>query len=442
MLRRFTLVTIGAALALTTVPATAAEDGRTFPIDGDRVSGGDSSADALELSPGLYRDTVRGAGTSRYYVIDKPEGGGVAVSATVRPADGSALRGLGIDLLTPGGDSCASAESRASAGTRLRPVISVGAHYVPSMVNPDSPCATADRIVAQLQDTGAAGEIEVELSVSTIPAVTNADDLPPAIDDPQPWLRAAQSGGDVSSVSGGHGFDDAPTLEPGRYRDEIRSGEILLYRVEAGWGQAPRVTFTVETDAEAAGVLSLPGARVRATMTNPLRQTLGAVTGNDASAESSYTAREPAAVTAASPQIRYLNSTSTSSGIRQASMAGAHYVMLELSELSRPPRVTVPVTIAVEVDGEVTGEPDFAGSIEGPGGSSGFSFPGTLLAWVFGCVGLILLLAAGIIAAILLRRRSPDTPPYAGPAPYPGPAPHAGPPPQAGPPPSDRGQQR
>lgn len=400
---------------------------REFSLEGTPVEGGDSTADAVALEPGQYTDTTRGQGTSRYYLIDKPAGGGVAVSATARPerndAD-EAVQNLRVQLLTPEGTICT--ESRANRVNVLsqESILSTAAYFSPVMARASDACLEAPRLLAHVHDDGGAAEYPFELVVASVPKVLNVDSLPAALDDGKPWEKPAKADGEVSHVTGGASFNNAPPITPGRYRDTIRPGEQLIYKVPADWGQAPRVTFTMETDQNADSVLGLLGIHAGVRAANPLRATLPEAFNPNAGVryQSHYRGSEPVALTATVPPVRFLNRVKTTGIVAGVTMAGDYYFSIEVAGSDEAQGIAIPLTIAVEVEGEASGVPEFEGAIEGlspedeqPAESdeAKASDEGrNWLPWVFTGLGLAVLLAVIIVLVLMLRKgtKPPSSP--------------------------------
>ncbi len=208
-----------------------------------------------------------------------------------------------------------------------------------------------------------------ELLVTTRPRITDFATLPPSITTDEVRTSAEapfEPAGTPKPVVGGVSFTDAPALKPGRYSDSLRPGEQLIYRIPASWGQRPRIRATLETDVQGAKELSIPGILAEVTMIAPTLHSLGRTGPNGGNF---WDGERPVTLTGEGYELRARNIESTSSSVRSVSAAGDQYAVLSMA---RPlgddgTHFAAPVTISVDVVGEVTGEPTYAGKVKGAG---------------------------------------------------------------------------
>lgn len=339
---------------------------REFTIEGKPVMGGESTSDPTPLKPGQYADKTLGPDAPRHYTVAVPRKGGVVVSITARPEHKEAIvESMQVQLTTTTGEVCAQGVSQRANTLQLRSIVSTAAYYSPLKESSKPECLKAKRLVAVV-GTDATVAFPYELRVTDVPQVTNVADLPEASADPKGELKAVEPGSARTPVVGGASFSDAPELKPGTYADSIRPGEQLLYKVPVGWGQAPRMTVQLESDAQADQALGVIGQTVMLNTFSPLGELLTSYSGPGVSNAASYRGSEPAIMTNAHSQIKLRNVESGSDPLRALSYAGDFYFSLEFSQDDDNAEYAVPLTISVAVDGTETGVPKFASPPKGP----------------------------------------------------------------------------
>lgn len=342
---------------------------REFRLTGKPVTGGTSTADPLALEPGRYTDTTLGPDTNRYYTIMKPKSVDVTLSAVSRPPyDSSTTNNLEVELLTPDGQRCDSNRAHRSNVVGKETILSSGVVYSPRLDPPRRPCDAAKALLARVALDAPADE-PFELLIGTRPRITNFASLPAAVSrDEQTAAEEEpfQPSGPVNPVVGGVSFTDAPTLKPGRYSDSLRPGEQLIYKIPVGWGQRPRIRATLESDAQAAKELSIPGITAEVTLVTPTLHSLGRTGSNGGGL---WDGNEPLTFTGEGIELRARNVESIGEAIRSASFDGDQYAVVSMGNpLGRDgTNFAAPLTISVDVAGTVTGEPTYAGKVKGPG---------------------------------------------------------------------------
>jgi Ca-activated chloride channel family protein len=346
---------------------------RKFRLTGTPVTGGTSTADPLALKPGRYTDTTQGKATSRYYTIAKPNNSDVIVSAVARPPyDGGTTNKLEVELLTPDGQRCEADYALRPNVLQDQSILSVGAVFSPRLPGAShEACDAAPNLLARVGLTAPAQD-PFELLVTTRPRIKDFASLPAPITSDE--VRTAEDApfepsGTPTPVVGGVTFTDAPALKPGRYRDSLRPGEQLIYRIPSSWGQRPRIRATLETDVQGAKELSLPGILAEVTMIAPTLHSLGRTGANGGNF---WDGDRPVTLTGEGYELRARNIEGTSSSIRSVSAAGDQYAVLSMA---RPlgndgTHFAAPVTISVDVVGTVTGKPTYAGKVKGAGAAA------------------------------------------------------------------------
>jgi Ca-activated chloride channel family protein len=388
---------------------------REFRLTGTPVVGGTSTADPLAIEPGRYTDTTTGPATNRYYLIEKPKGADVTLSAVSRPPyDRTTYNTLAVELLTPDGQRCDSDQGLRMNVLQDASILSAGAIFSPRVSSLSAEtCAAATDLPASVALKAPAGT-PFELLVGTRPPIKDVASLPAAVTADE--NRAAADapmpvGGTVVPVVGGAAFTDAPTLEPGTYSDTLRPGEQLIYKVPVGWGQRARARATLESDAQGAAELSMPGITAELTMISPTLHPLGRTGSNGGNL---WSGERPVTLTGEGVEVRARNVESYDQGARSHSVAGDEYIVLSMGGAlgNDGTNFAAPVTLTVAVDGEENGEPQYVGKVAGPaaekkattpkaaskGSGDGGSLPLVPIGLGAGVVALV-------VAAFLLGRR-------------------------------------
>lgn len=251
---------------------------RPFAVSGIPVTGTETPFDAPTLDDGQYVDEVGGDGTSRYYLIPKDPTDTVRVAVTARRAiDGDLIDAMDMQLETSDGEYCASQSATGIDPLRFTGILTNGVTFRPDE-DPEDPCTAADVLTLNLQrglEVGSFGgdaPLQAEIVVLKEPAVRNVESLPPPIDEPDPFARTAPAEPPGTPVVGGVSFSDAVELQPGTYRDTIRDGELLVYKVPVGWGQSMAFTARLMPDPSVREVAGVIGIAVRVRLYSPDRQ--------------------------------------------------------------------------------------------------------------------------------------------------------------------------
>ena len=219
----------------TSLVKVSVRDLRGFVLNGDRVEGGKSLGTALPLEPGTYVDTSPRQGKPRYYLVDKPPGGGVSVFALVRPprSEKAWHTALTVQLMTPEGDRCTYAFEQSFQVVGATPITSAGVEFSQFTPAMNDECRDVEQLVATVEVD--AGVTDYRLQLGSHPAIVNADALPKAVSgDKEPWLANVRipRRGPTTPVAGGVSPDDSPALSPGTtYTDTLLASEQLVYKI-------------------------------------------------------------------------------------------------------------------------------------------------------------------------------------------------------------------
>jgi Ca-activated chloride channel family protein len=343
---------------------------RTFHVEGTPVEGGATAHEAVLLSPGHYTDRLTTPEKAAFYRVSKPPGWGLRVGASTRPPTAQTpLEELQLTLSAPGGTTCGTETARRSNMLAARSIVSAGISFVPGVGRLDDEaaqtCARADELLLEVSYPKGVEPL-LGLVIDEQPPVVAVGSLPEPVDDPDAWARRAHVDADPVTIVGGSDFQDAPELSDGVYRDTVRPGEQLLYRVPVGWGQAVRVTMTLLRDDYIEDVVGVVGDPVQVAGFNPARQRIQSLTfGGRVHDYAAYNGDGPTSVTFATAPVR-LRNLSGYSALDDQALAGDYTVSLELAPMAQATRFAAPVRIEVEHVGQPQPGPEFASAPVAP----------------------------------------------------------------------------
>lgn len=240
---------------------------------------------------------------------------------------------------------------------------------------------------------------------------------PPADSTSLPTAARAQANvrartfGTTIKVTGGTGYNDAPLLPPGQYRDRFTSGETRYFRVHLDWGQRLAYTVTADQDPH---VADLDGTTGHTTITNPLRAALAQP--DRAHTTESYLGSIGAAMYGSTlVPVRYANRNSDDDNVKPYAIDGDYYLALSTDfSTSDKPTINIAYTLAVDVVGAKERGPVYAlgsPSTASPASSSATSVRSATRnssGWVSQVVlggSAAGVLIFGAVGALLLRRR-------------------------------------
>ncbi|MFD9561865.1 hypothetical protein [Streptomyces sp. NPDC059994] len=382
------------------------------------VTGAATGQGAPQLAPGaVYRSAV-GPGAKAYFQVDLGGTGDAYVSAVAVPkADTKVAFGDGIELTLQDRDGNTCDTGRAVFGPPEYPR-PIAAYVSRGLTRNRTSCQAAGRYSVLVQRIGdaasAPGEWGLELRHTREPRLTA--DAP--TNAPTHWATATPPAPSSAAhtVHGGTGFADAPRLSGGAWRDTLRPGATLFYRVPVGWGQ--QMSATAELGR--AGGSGYVAQAIDLQLYNPaLGPVADVYTGYDGKPAS--VAFQPLA------PVAYENRYSTSGPVGALRFGGDHYLAVSLS-----PQVartlgpgTYPVTLRLGVRGEAKpgpayegAAPDFAATgratahapAAAPPGHDGGSTRMRLLAAAGIGTGTLLVLWLGVRTLVARRRAQPVRP--------------------------------
>ncbi|WP_245618353.1 VWA domain-containing protein [Knoellia aerolata] len=332
---------------------------RPFAVSGTPVTAAPTPESAPTLAAGQYTDTFGVGGPARYYRIEREPGSTVRLSVAMRPPRYGDKWYEEVELKvtdTQGSRCTEDLENRLAAEGLLQVMVA----RVTVSGDGEDPCATGPLIASVTRGKNGVPEAPVEVLVMEEPPVESSDALPAAT-SAEAFTAPAAGGG--SPVVGGGGFSDALTLDPGTYTEIVLPGEQIFYKVRVGHGQ--RAAFTV--DAPAPG-LPLPdfrgadAAMFEVTGWNPAREPFNH-SSSKPPARSTFWGKAPAVANEFVPEVRYRNREGKALAVAPASIAGYYYFSLgrEVERADSTANVPLTVRLRLAVDGEVNGEPAYAG---------------------------------------------------------------------------------
>ncbi|MER7486721.1 hypothetical protein ABTY20_12650 [Streptomyces sp. NPDC126497] len=337
--------------------ADEATGGYAFAEGARRIDGAPSTAGSLPLEPGrTYRSTLPASGTV-YYRLELDGSTSVHASATVVPPAGrtaSVIDGVKVSVQDGEGRSCdVDTASFGTAGS-LHPVAAWAMREISPRKSLCQRAGTyylsAERVDPQ-GEGASSGPWEMELTTVAEPAARRTG----ATSAPEEWNSAPPRppAGKPERRPGGAGFARAAPVGQGVWRDDIRPGRTLFYRVPVGWGQ--QLHATAELDGPDAGG-GYVAAALDLDLYNPVR-------GRVVDVGVGYDGGRKAESLAPLPPVAYANRYAA--GPRDGAMrfAGAYYLVAHLSAevadvFGDGP---VPLTLRVRLSGTAQEGPAYLG---------------------------------------------------------------------------------
>ncbi|MET8247435.1 hypothetical protein ABZV31_25245 [Streptomyces sp. NPDC005202] len=398
---------------------TAVAAGTPVPYvfaDGARsVTGATSATDAVRLEPGrTYRSSLSRNGKV-YYRLDLDTTSTAYVSATAVPPAGTtvaATDGLRVSVQDADHNSCSFQSASFGASRSPHPIAaSVAREASPGHVLCQG-AGTYYVVVERVDATGSSPDTwPLELAVVSEPPLkrTTATKAPESWDSASP---APVTGETVERV-GGTGFARASAVGQGVWRDRLRPGQTLFYKVPVDWGQ--QLSATAELGSSSGGSGYVDGA-LTLTLYNPVR-------GYVEEAGAGYQGRQTSAALAPLPPVAYANRYDVADQVKGMRFAGSYYLVVHLAAQTADQFGDGPygVTLRVRVRGAAQAGPGYAGSAEpqgvfgvtardreaaagGSGGGLGGDSARTVIAVAGIGAGTVLLAVLGVWTVVARRR--------------------------------------
>ncbi|MET7616292.1 hypothetical protein [Streptomyces sp. NPDC005408] len=428
---RVTLAAMAAMCAVAALPGQAWAAGEpnpyAFDSEAKAIKGRAVNSDGPPLMAGsTYKDTIK-PGEKRYYRVDLDAKTNAYVSAVAVPKLATKVSyadKLSVSIEDRSGSKCGEDDAQFGSVSYARPV----AAYADRTIKKDSnSCQEAGAYYVLLErksdDTSTPEPWAVEIRYASEPGLKSAAPTAP----PESWPSAspAAPGGGPAKRHGGTSFTDATGLKEGEWQDKIIPGQTLFYRVPVDWGQQLFASADLGTSAAPDSAKSVSTALVLS-LHNPAR---GYV---DEKSSVYYDGKQKSLALDPLPPVAYENrydSTSSTSAMR---FAGWYYLSATLNpevgkEYGNKP---IPLTLRVNVEGEMEGRPAYAGPAgdfevtkdDQEAADSGKSAPeaaksDTMQLVAAAGIGAGTVLVLGLGAWTLLARRRTTGVPLQGPAP-------------------------
>ncbi|MFB7758077.1 hypothetical protein ACFC18_52350 [Streptomyces sp. NPDC056121] len=344
---RALMCAVAVPVVVVTLPGTAvAQDAApyVFAQGAKTVQGAVTGTDAAELRAGeMYRSSIeagvrspglgsgsggKAAAGTRYYRVDLDGSSDTYVSVVAVPKAGADVKvafndSISVTLQDRQGNRCDSEVAAFRSAEYPRPIAATAERVVRKGGGRCQDAGTYDVVVARKTAPDSTRERwDLELSVSSEPALTS----PPATTGPGAWSSASPRppAGIPSERRGGTGFNDARSLRQGVWKDRIRPGQTLFYRVPLDWGQQLFTEAELGTSAGDAQRKGFVPSALNVALYNPARTPL---TAKDAS----YAGEPSVAALDSLPPVAYENrylSRADEAGVR---FAGWYYLKVSLT---------------------------------------------------------------------------------------------------------------
>ncbi|MEU0945924.1 hypothetical protein ABZ379_24625 [Streptomyces canus] len=349
----------------TTASSSTTGSSYAFAEGAPSVRGATDTGDAERLDPGTtYRSSLPSEGKVYYrLVLDGTSTMYVAATA-VPPTDAAvtATEGVRVSVQDADGRTCSAPDTASiGAGRSPRPLTVWGVRQLPLSRSLCRGAGTYYVVVERvLRTESSPGDWDLELAPVLEPRLREAG----STSAPEAWDSAtpAPPGGEAVRRRGGGGFTSATALEQGAWRDDVRPGQTLFYKVPVGWGQ--QVYATADLSSASGGGEEggfVPGG-VNLALYNPVR---GLV--DDTSI--SYNGSQKSGALAALPPVGYDNRYAVSDRVGGMRFAGSYYLVVHLAARVGEEFGDGPfgLTLRVRVKGEATAGPGYAGRSEPSG---------------------------------------------------------------------------
>ncbi|MFC9888349.1 hypothetical protein ACFW3A_12935 [Streptomyces pilosus] len=390
-----------------------------FAEDARRIDGAVSTTDAVELLPGLsYRSTLPPDGKVHYRLRLDGTTNLYASATAVPPAgrDAPVTDGVKVSLRNSDGRSCDVDTASFGAGGSPHPVTAWAMREISPRNSPCDDAGTYYLTVERADPDGRnsspdAWETELTTVSEPAPGTTGATSAP------EDWNSAppTPATGEPERRAGGAGFAVATAVGEGAWRDDIRPGQTLFYKVPVDWGQQLHVTAELGGAGMNAG--GYAAAALDLDLYNPARgrvDDLGLGYGGGRKSRS----------LGPLPPVAHANRYSSARQVTATRFAGSYYLAAHLTaevadDFGDGP---VPLTLRVGLDGTPQDGPGYAGqpvpadvfTVTGEdreaaaeGGSAGDDAPYRVLAVGGIGTGSALLVGLGVWTLAARRRALP-----------------------------------
>jgi hypothetical protein len=363
-------VVLGTTAAVTPGRADAAGEASAAPApyafaDGAQsVEGAASTGDAALLEPGrTYKSSLPGSGKVSYGLeLDAATNAYVSVTAVPSPGSTvSVIDGVKVTVQDAEGNTCSVDNTDFGASRSPHPIAAWGMREI----SPNkSLCRKAGAYYVSVERVDPEGEgsspdaWDLELVAMTEPRTETTG----ATSAPEVWNSATPQPvqGQSQRRKGGAGFTGATPLDQGVWRDDIRPGQTLFYKVPVDWGQ--QVSVTADLGSSGSGATGYTSDALNLALYNPAR-------GDVADVGVGYDGGQKSGSLPPLPPVDHANRYAATAQVSALRFAGSYYLVAHLSEgvadtFGDGPFV---MTLRVRVSGEARSGPEYAGESEPKG---------------------------------------------------------------------------
>ncbi|MFG2195131.1 hypothetical protein [Streptomyces sp. NPDC048639] len=389
-----------------------------------KIAGTESSADAPPIRPGFYKDSI-GPGEKLYYSVTLDAKSGAFVSAVALPKLGGSVKygdGIKVSLQSTDNTECGSGDANFGSGEQARPI----AAYATRKMKENGNCQEAGAyyfVVERTSDpTSDPEKWPLEIRSMSEPGLKSAG----STEAPTSWPSASPTPptDQAQNRKGGTGFNDAPALDEGVWKDRLQPGETRFYRVPLDWGQ--QLSGSLEL---ANGSMTQDSGYASAGLTYELYNTARGRVDNDSM---SYDGEQKSVTTGPTAPVTYANRFTTTTDVNGMQVAGWYYLAVSLHrDVGKFTKGGVPLILRLNIDGEAKPGPRYDGDAMAAGfgltdddreaaekgqtaAESAKSDTLTIVAAVGIGTGTVLLAGLGIWM-LVARRRAAAAPAAAGP---------------------------
>ncbi|MFE1011296.1 hypothetical protein ACFW4M_08365 [Streptomyces sp. NPDC058794] len=354
------LVTTAALITVAALPggaalAAGAPAGYAFADDARRIDGATSTSDAAPLEPGAtYRSSLPRNGTLYYRLeLDAASDAHVAVTAVPGAAGKvTAVDGVRVSVQDADGAACSSDSATFGAARSPRPVTAWGLREIgpggSRCQDPGTYYVTVERTRPEDSPPGA-WDLELTSVTEPRPEQTGETTAPESWDSasPEPPTGAPER------RPGGSGFAHATPVGQGTWRDDIRPGQTLFYKVPLDWGRQVYATAELGGSGDRSGYAT---SALRLALHNPVR-------GEVDDAAKGYTGRQTTVGLSPLPPVDYANRYDTDGQVAAMRFAGDYYLVVHLAAQATGDFGEGPfgLTLRVRLGGASQAGPDYAG---------------------------------------------------------------------------------
>ncbi|MEV6314151.1 hypothetical protein [Streptomyces sp. NPDC051776] len=325
-----------------------------------KVAGTESSADAPPIRPGFYEDSI-GPGEKLYYSVTLDEGSGAFVSAVAVPKPGGSVKygdGIKASLQSTDNAECGSGDANFGSGEQPRPIAAYATRTIKEGGNCQEPGAYYFVVERTSDPTSDPGKWPLEIRYMSEPGLKSPGSTaaPTSWPSASPTLPLKQA----RNREGGTGFNDAPALDEGVWKDRLQPGETRFYRIPLDWGQ--QLAGRLEL---ANGAMTQDSGYASAGLTYELYNTARGRVDDDSMA---YNGEQKSVTTGPTAPVAYANRFSTTTAVNGMQVAGWYYLAVSLhQDVGKFTKGGIPLILRLNIDGEAKPGPQYDGDAAAAG---------------------------------------------------------------------------